>query len=98
MKEYFITIETPKSVPKAKAESGMQAAHATLNKMSLEELKMSVYRSRMAWTLAMHQLMHRQLYDSMQREQAAISVAWTGLRAHLRDEVDPETYEWDCEQ
>lgn len=98
MKEYFITIETPKSVPKAKAEGFMQEAHAKLNKMSLEKLKMSVYGSRMAWTLAMHQLMHRQLYDSMQREQAAISVAWTGLRAHLRDEVDPETYEWDCEQ
>ena len=90
MKEYFITIETPKAGPTAKAESGMQAAHATLNKMSLEELKMSVYRSRMAWTLAMHQLLYREQYDSMESEQLAISNAWTGLKAHLRDEVDLE--------
>ena len=89
MKEYFITIETPKSVPKAKAEGFMQEAHAKLNKMSLEKLKMSVYGSRMAWTLAMHQLLYREQYDSMESEQLAISNAWTGLKAHLRDEVDP---------
>ena len=98
MKEYFITIAAPKFVSEDEATRLMQECHAKLEKMSLEKLELFVYKSRMAWTLAMHQLMHRQLYDSMQREQAAISVACTGLRAHLRDEVDPETYEWDCEQ
>ena len=98
MKEYFITIAAPNFVLEDEATRLMQDCHATLEKMSFEELDLFVYKSRMAWTLAMHQLMHRQLYDSMQREQAAISVAWTGLRAHLRDEVDPETYEVDCGQ
>ena len=98
MKEYFITIAAPKFVLEDEATRLMQEAHEKLEKMSLEKLEIFVYRSRMAWTLAMHQLMHRKKYDSMQREQLAISNAWTGIKARLRDEVDSETFEVDFGQ
>ena len=90
MKEYFITIAAPNFVLEDEATRLMQDCHAKLEKMSFEELDLFVYKSRMAWTLAMHQLLYREQYDSMESEQLAISNAWTGLKAHLRDEVDLE--------
>ena len=90
MKEYFITIAAPKFFPEDEATRLMQECHAKLEKMSLEKLELFVYKSRMAWTLAMHSLMFREQYDSMKSEQLAIMNAWTGIKAHLRDEMDLE--------
>ena len=91
MKEYFITIAAPNFVLEDEATRLMQDCHAKLEKMSFEELDLFVYKSRMAWTLAMHQLMHRDQTDSMRREQLAISNARIEINAHIRDEININT-------
>lgn len=90
MKEYFITIAASELVSEDDRHRLTQECHSMLENMSLDQVEIFVYKSRMAWTLAMHQLMYRKQNGLMQRERIAISSAWTGLKAHLRDEMDIE--------
>ena len=90
MKEYFITIAAPELVSENDRHRLAQECHSMLENMSLDQVNIFVYKSRMAWTLAMHSLMFREQYDSMKSEQLAIMNAWTGIKAHLRDEMDLE--------